>query len=416
MVCLARCLAELSHRVRLFTSVDAVAFCARRGVDAVPVFAHAREALWQAGGVPVDSTPAEILALAELERATAAWEKKHPHVLVGVKKALDDFGPHALVFSGQTSGLALEYERTMGVPAMIAHFSRSSLEAFACLESLQPPRPSFLAASRLIDKFARWDRAAHRTGPWALLEGPSKAELADGGHLGKLRAFLEEGAPPVVVSWGSMLVRSMSPWQMLALALQTLREIGRRGVILGGWAGLDELGRVLLAGCCEQDGPCHVAGGWPDLEAYARSHVCFLPEAPHAWLFPRCSCVVHHGGAGTVQAAIRAGVPSVVTPVAVEHAEISAAVQRLGAGVGLGQPLPRVTPRALGRAILQAEADTSKAVLLQSTVLQEGGGAEAAAVIDGFVRREVLTGLWGREAALVQRRKREGHGQGRGHP
>ena len=40
-----------------------------------------------------------------------------------------------------------------------------------------------------------------------------------------------------------------------------------------------------------------------------------MAEASHQWLFPRCSCVVHHGGLGTTQAALRAGVPSVITPV-----------------------------------------------------------------------------------------------------
>jgi len=35
---------------------------------------------------------------------------------------------------------------------------------------------------------------------------------------------------------------------------------------------------------------------------------------PHDWLFPRVSAVVHHGGAGTTAAALRAGVPSVILP------------------------------------------------------------------------------------------------------
>ncbi len=34
----------------------------------------------------------------------------------------------------------------------------------------------------------------------------------------------------------------------------------------------------------------------------------------HAQLFSRCCALVHHGGAGTVAAALRAGLPSVVCP------------------------------------------------------------------------------------------------------
>jgi UDP:flavonoid glycosyltransferase YjiC (YdhE family) len=41
----------------------------------------------------------------------------------------------------------------------------------------------------------------------------------------------------------------------------------------------------------------------------------FVAEAlPHDWLFPRTAAAVHHGGAGTTAAALRAGVPSVVVP------------------------------------------------------------------------------------------------------
>ncbi|MEM9265455.1 MAG: glycosyltransferase [Cyanobacteria bacterium P01_F01_bin.13] len=37
-------------------------------------------------------------------------------------------------------------------------------------------------------------------------------------------------------------------------------------------------------------------------------------QIPHRWLFPRMSAVVHHCGAGTTAASIRAGVPVVPVP------------------------------------------------------------------------------------------------------
>ncbi|WP_425473877.1 nucleotide disphospho-sugar-binding domain-containing protein [Saccharothrix saharensis] len=39
-----------------------------------------------------------------------------------------------------------------------------------------------------------------------------------------------------------------------------------------------------------------------------------IDHAPHQWLFPWMSAVVHHGGAGTTAAALAAGVPQVVCP------------------------------------------------------------------------------------------------------
>ncbi|CAE7577346.1 UGT80B1 [Symbiodinium necroappetens] len=49
--------------------------------------------------------------------------------------------------------------------------------------------------------------------------------------------------------------------------------------------------------------------GWNELAEFARSSVCFVADVPHTWLLPHCSCLVHHGGAGTVQTALRAEVP-----------------------------------------------------------------------------------------------------------
>jgi UDP-glucoronosyl and UDP-glucosyl transferase len=39
-----------------------------------------------------------------------------------------------------------------------------------------------------------------------------------------------------------------------------------------------------------------------------------LDRAPHDWLFPRMAGVIHHGGAGTLAAGLRAGVPTVIKP------------------------------------------------------------------------------------------------------
>lgn len=39
-----------------------------------------------------------------------------------------------------------------------------------------------------------------------------------------------------------------------------------------------------------------------------------LKSVPHDWLFPRIAGVVHHGGAGTTAAGLRAGVPTIIKP------------------------------------------------------------------------------------------------------
>src|SRR5262249_54728538 len=102
-----------------------------------------------------------------------------------------------------------------------------------------------------------------------------------------LEEFLAAG-PAVCVGFGSM--RSPRIARILDTALDTLAHTGRRAVILTGWSG--------YAGSrVGQDGDGFVIG-----------------DAPHDWLFPRVSAVIHHGGAGTTAAALRAGVPSVILP------------------------------------------------------------------------------------------------------
>jgi UDP:flavonoid glycosyltransferase YjiC (YdhE family) len=66
------------------------------------------------------------------------------------------------------------------------------------------------------------------------------------------------------------------------------RASGKRVLLSRGWA---ELGRGVV------DRP---------------SHVLLLDDCPHSWLFPKCSAAIHHGGAGTTAAALRAGLPTLV--------------------------------------------------------------------------------------------------------
>ncbi|CAE7499710.1 ATG26, partial [Symbiodinium pilosum] len=96
--------------------------------------------------------------------------------------------------------------------------------------------------------------------------------------------------------------------------------------------------------------------GWHDLAQFARQSVFFIAEVPHAWLLPHCSCLVHHGGAGTLQTALREGVPSVVTPIFADQFDNSRAVARLSAGVGFEENLSQVSAFELAEAIHEAEA------------------------------------------------------------
>ena len=130
---------------------------------------------------------------------------------------------------------------------------------------------------------------------------------------------------------------------MRALALS-----GQRGVLLSGWAGLGK-GRTL-----------------PEFVFSAES-------LPHSWLFPRMAAVVHHGGAGTTGAALRSGIPSVLTPLAADQPSWARQVHALGAGPA---PLPFQTLTAERLAEAIREAVTNAAMRQRATELSKQIQAE----------------------------------------
>ena len=67
-----------------------------------------------------------------------------------------------------------------------------------------------------------------------------------------------------------------------------------------------------------------------------RKLVFHCGAVPHEWLFPRVSAVIHHGGAGTVAAGLRAGKPTLICPFFGDQYFWARAVHRAGVGVNLG--------------------------------------------------------------------------------
>ncbi len=194
----------------------------------------------------------------------------------------------------------------------------------------------------VIPRPADWPDYAHVTGYW-FLDGDGWNPPAD------LMAFLEAGPPPVYVGFGSMTEHD--PEQTTWIVVEALNQAGQRGIILSGWAGM---GSIELP------------------ETIFR-----LDEAPHDWLFPRVAAVVHHGGAGTTAAGLRAGMPSISVPFFADQFSWAGRVFMLGAGV---QPIPRkkLTAERLATAIRTATTDQKirdcAAVIGQALRAEDGVG------------------------------------------
>ena len=187
-----------------------------------------------------------------------------------------------------------------------------------------------------------WPPEVHLTGYWRLPPQPDFTPPPG------LAAFLEDGPPPVYVGFGSLA--QPEPDRVRSLVDAALARVGRRGVVNSGWSG--------------------IAG-------VDSSTVHVVEDVPHAWLFPRMAAVVHHGGAGTIAAALCAGVPSVVVPHFGDQWFWAECVQRLGAGVSVARQ--RLTVDALAAAITAALGRPFPVAL--RTRLAEEDGADAAARI-----------------------------------
>ncbi|MHB1355529.1 MAG: glycosyltransferase [Anaerolineae bacterium] len=201
-----------------------------------------------------------------------------------------------------------------------------------------------------------WDADTHVTGYW-FLDPP-----ADWVAPQPLVDFLQAGPPPVYVGFGSMGNRN--PEQTTALIVQALAQTRQRGIIQSGWSGLR-------------------AASLPD-------SVYMLDACPFAWLFPQVAAVVHHGGAGTTSAGLRAGVPAVVVPFFGDQPWWGQRVFDLGVGP---QPIPqrKLSVERLAQAIHTAVTDQAmrqRAAELGAKIRAEDGVARAVEVVQQIEERE----------------------------
>lgn len=201
----------------------------------------------------------------------------------------------------------------------------------------------------VLPRPADWDDLHHITGYWFLDAAPDYTPPAG------LTDFLKAGPPPVYIGFGSMANRD--PEGMTRLTLRALELSGQRGVLASGWGGLRQ-------------------ADLPD-------SVYMLNAAPHAWLFPQMGMVVHHGGAGTTAAGLRAGVPSLIVPFFGDQPFWGQRVAQLGVGPA---PIPRkrLTAEGLAAAIRQGMTDSAmrqRAADLGALIRAEDGIGEAIEVI-----------------------------------
>ncbi|MGV9270196.1 glycosyltransferase [Kitasatospora sp. NPDC003701] len=254
----------------------------------------------------------------------------------------DDLGPGANLAAGREvlgraeglfAGAVTRLRARLGLPAGAPAAAGELRPVFHGYSPLVVPRPE------------DWPPGIEVAGYWwsARPDGwQPPAELVD---------FLQAGPPPVFVGFGSMAPGEGE--RLSELVAAAVRRAGVRAVVQAGWAGLSSAG----------------------------SDVLTVGDVPHDWLFPRTAAVVHHAGAGTSGAGLRAGVPAVAVPVLADQPFWAARLHGLGVAP---RPLPfrELTAEGLGAAITACLSDPSHrrraADLARGIAAEDGAGAVLA--------------------------------------
>lgn len=175
-----------------------------------------------------------------------------------------------------------------------------------------------------------------------------------------LRAFLAAGQQPVYMTFGSCT--QFDEEGATELMVEAARIYGKRTIIQSDWS------RVRKP---------------------TDPNIFCVEQVAHVEVFPLCSLIVHHGGAGTTQSALLAGKPSVVVAHGFDQTYWAHRLESLGLG---GKALVRssVTPYKLSEVIISTLSSTkivSETKNISKKLSTENGLAKAISVIGTIIEK-----------------------------
>ncbi|KAJ3678573.1 hypothetical protein LUZ60_002376 [Juncus effusus] len=200
--------------------------------------------------------------------------------------------PHPLSRVKQPAGYRLSYQIVdsmiwLGIRGMINDFrkKRLKLRPVTYLSGAQGSTSDvphgYIWSPHLVPKPKDW-------GPKIDVVGFCFLDLAsDYEPPVELVKWLQAGDRPLYIGFGSLPVQE--PEKMTEIIVRALEKTGQRGIINKGWGGLGNLKEP-------------------------KDFVYLLDNVPHDWLFLQCKAVVHHGGAGTTAAGLKASCPTTIVP------------------------------------------------------------------------------------------------------
>jgi sterol 3beta-glucosyltransferase len=220
-------------------------------------------------------------------------------------------------------------------------------------------RSAHIYSSVLLPRQKEWGNE-HELAGFCFLRPELRRSLGESEVAPELDAWLSAGPPPVYFGFGSMPI--LHPERVLAWVDSIASERKLRALVGAGWSDYG-------------------------ISAGARTERLFVtPAFNHDRVLPRCLAAVHHGGAGTTAAALRAGLPSAVLSVFGDQPLWGWRIARLGAGTTVR--FQALTKERLARSLdtLLRDDVRQRAQELGRKLADENGATRTAEIIESWGR------------------------------
>jgi sterol 3beta-glucosyltransferase len=199
-----------------------------------------------------------------------------------------------------------------------------------------------------------WKSNIHTTGNWFINNEPNFIPATD------LTTFIDNGEQPIYIGFGSM--KDIGSFKNTFYIIKEALDITKQRAVVGlGWSTLAYNDSI------------------PD-------NIFLIESIPHSWLFPKMKIVIHHGGAGTTAAGLRAGKPTIIIPHNADQPAWGQKVFELGVGA---KPIKKsnLTAANLASAILYAQqADIiANADKFGQQLRKENGVENAVEIINDYI-------------------------------
>ncbi|MDR7871200.1 MAG: glycosyltransferase [Tissierellaceae bacterium] len=175
----------------------------------------------------------------------------------------------------------------------------------------------------------------------------------------KVVEFLKSGKEPIVISFSSMPLKSAGKFQ--EILVKALKETGNCAIVLVGNSGID---------------------------FKEENNILTVKSAPHTLLFPLAKGIIHHGGVGTVAAALKSGKAQIIIPFAVDQPFWANRLYKLGYSL---KPLREssVTTEELISVFKELDKPEikQKAQEIKNTLSKENGTDNAINYIEHYCNR-----------------------------